>query len=232
MIRITDLESRGAALAVMSDRSDGDQGLGVPAGSRHEFALTAGFAPDRLVCAQQVHGTRIRTVTAEDCGAGAFEKETALPETDGLVTNVAGVVLGVLVADCVPVFLYDPVRKAVGLVHAGREGTRNGIAAVAVRKMQDVYGCVPDEMFAVLGPSAGSCCYEVSDAIACQFAEMGYTCTGRRLDLWDANFQQLYNGGLPGNHVTITGICTICTDRFFSYRRQKDTRRNLAVISV
>jgi copper oxidase (laccase) domain-containing protein len=85
---------------------------------------------------------------------------------------------------------------------------------------------------AVIGPSAGPCCYEVSPEIAHLWTTLGLPVTGRMLDLWGAAVMQLESRGVPREQISVSGFCTICTDRFYSYRRGDDRPRNLAFVVV
>ena len=118
-----------------------------------------------MVRSQQVHGDRVAVVPG-DTGP--------LAATDGLVTGTPGVGLATFVADCVPVFLYDPVRRVAGIVHAGREGTCLDIGGKAIGVMREAFGCLPGDVRAVIGPSAGPCCYEVGVELAGQLASPGF----------------------------------------------------------
>ena len=88
-------------------------------------------------------------------------------------------------------------------------------------------------LHALIAPSAGPCCYEVSLEMAQAFAaRLGFSIEGRRLDLWDANVRQLTEGGVPARQIHVEGICTICDGRFHSHRRSGDGQRNLAVLRI
>ncbi len=136
------------------------------------------------------------------------------------------------VADCVPVYLLDPETGGGGLVHAGREGTYRGISPLAVEAMQREFGTKPTDLHALIGPSAGPCCYEVSPELAHAFAEAGLPVDGRHLDLWQANAQQLTAAGLSPGRITVSGICTICDGRFHSHRAQPNAGRNMALLML
>jgi len=149
-----------------------------------------------------------------------------------MVTDVAGLPLAVFVADCVPVYLFDPQRRATGLVHAGREGTRQQVGPKALHVLTREFGSRPGDVHALIGPSAGPCCYEVSTAIAQDFARAGLPVRGRHLDLWQANARQLVAAGVPEEQVAISGMCTICDGRFHSYRRDGGSARNMALLAL
>jgi YfiH family protein len=174
----------------------------------------------------------IASVSVSDCGRGATCRETALPETDGIVTAEEGVPIGVLVADCVPVALFDPVRRVGAVVHAGREGTMQDIAGKAVSFMSEAHRCKPGDIHAIIGPSAGPCCYEVSPEIADEFESAGLPRQGRMLDLWAANRMQLVRAGMSPDKINVTKVCTICSDRLHSYRADGSRRRNMMLLMI
>ena len=221
-MRFLSLEQLGVKVAAISEMSDGDCGDGeCPA------AFCAGLDIDAgdLVTGGQVHGAGVAIAVEGDRG-------NRFAATDGLVTAVAGLPLAVFVADCVPVYLIDPVRRAVGLVHSGREGVRQVISGTAVRAMVDRLGCRAEHVHAAIGPSAGPCCYEVSEAMADQFRGLGLPVAGRRLDLWESTGLQLARAGVPRGQIEVSGFCTICGGRFWSYRRDGGGMRNLATICL
>lgn len=196
--------------------------------NRLSLAKAVGFGADGLVTARQVHSARVRVVTAEDAGRGGLDGESRLPDTDALVTADAGVCLMVLSADCVPILLYDPVKRVVGAVHAGWRGTAAQIVVAAVEVMREQFGCSPGDMFAGIGPSIGKCCFEVGEEVADCFRRLfpeAVVFAGKRpdkfqVDLWEANRRELMEAGLKPEHIEVAGMCTVChPERFFSYRR-------------
>lgn len=150
-------------------------------------------------------------------------------EADAVVVLDAGSGAAVRVADCVPILLADDDQRVVAAVHAGWRGTCVGIAAETVRTIADA-GVDPARLTAAIGPAIGPCCYQVDDKVrtaflgmtpeaAAWFAEDG---PGRwRLDLLQANLDQLEGAGVPREAIGLSGVCTadhpaIC----FSYRRE------------
>lgn len=222
MLRFESLERLGVGVSAISEKSDGDCGAGAAGGA---FCAELGLDYAGVVRGRQVHGHHVAAV-------GAGERGLCLWDTDGLVTDVPGLPLGVTVADCVPVYLFDPRKRVAGVVHAGREGTRQGIAANAVRLMAERFDSRAVDVYAVIGPSAGPCCYEVSEAMAEEFRGLGLATEGRRLDLWESNAGQLVESGVPRGQIEVAGVCTICGDRFFSYRRGNGGKRNLALVCL
>jgi hypothetical protein len=166
---------------------------------------------------KQVHGCRV--VRAD----GPHEPSE---EADIVVTSTPGVGACVSVADCVPVLLADPRTGAVAAIHAGWRGTLARAAAVAVEALVRDFGARPGDLLAVVGPSIGPCCYDVSPDLAEQFrAELGPTVAeprtvGSRLDLWLANELTLQHAGLERGQIEVLRRCTSCeSDLLFSHRR-------------
>jgi YfiH family protein len=190
--------------------------------NRKFFLEGLGIEYRDLVCAKQVHGTEIRLASAADKGKGAEDYDTALEATDALLTDQRRLPLAIFTADCLSVFLFDPERPAIGLVHAGRRGSAKGITAKAIRLMQENYHSRPQELLIGFGPAIRDCCYEVGDNFR-QIFEYGLKKKQNRyyLDLVSINKEQALAAGVKEGHICDSGICTSCrAEGFFSYRRQ------------
>ena len=172
---------------------------------------------------------------------GTLPAEEPFADVDGLITDEPGVILTTFYADCVPLFFIDPVRRAAGLSHSGWRGTVSQIGAVTVREMERCFGSRPADLLAAIGPSICRDCYEVSEEVADAFREiftareMAEICTpGNRpgkyqLDLWQANRLILIRSGIPGEHISMPGLCTCCNPSLlFSHRASHGRRGNLA----
>jgi YfiH family protein len=221
MIRIEFLEKRGLTLAAMSGIAEGDCSGQAPSMDARRRFLEQCHAPfERLTCPRQVHGVNV--VAVEDTCPQR-------PEADALITDTPGLPLGITVADCVPLFLFDPRRKALGLTHAGREGTRGDIAGKTVAALEEHYTVRPEDLLAMIGPSAGPDRYEVSPEMAEDWIEADLPARGRDLDLWEANRRQLLQAGLIWENIKITGYCTISGNLFHSYRATGTSARNLCL---
>lgn len=143
---------------------------------------------------------------------------------DGLITGVAGLMLGVRTADCVPILLADQRRRAVAAVHAGWRGTLARIAARAIEAMTREYGSQPQDLIAAIGPCIGRCCYEVGPDVALAFGalfpELPVPRGHAHLDLEEANRRILAASGVPAMRIHAGGLCTRCrAGDFHSYRR-------------
>ena len=197
MFRFRQFEKVGAAAAAISDKMDGDCGMkgaeeaSVVRYAREGFCAQLGVDAASLVCARQVHGRTVVRVGEQDRGCGARGWDSAIDAADGLATDVKGLPLAIAVADCVPVYLVAEGGRAACLLHAGRRGTLGAISGEGVRLLQEAYGVPPAALHAVIGPSAGPCCYEVSPEMAAAFAQAGLPKRGRRLDLWQASWRRI-----------------------------------------
>ncbi len=200
-----------------------------------------GLSQKDMVCAEQVHGSSVAVVKADDVGRGADSFQSSIPGVDALITNEPGPVLALFYADCVPVFIVDPVNCAIGLAHAGWKGTALGVAGEAISKMREIYGSDPAECIAAIGPSIGRCCYNVSADVAEKvLAAAGDDRIAARvhheritLDLKLANWFILRNCGLKEANIALSSLCTACeAEDFFSYRRDGATGRMAAILTI
>lgn len=190
--------------------------------NRERFFDAAGIDAAHCVFPEQVHGDSIRNAT----------RPGILPNTDAVVTNQSGLVLTVLTADCMPLYLIDPVQMAVGLVHAGWRGSAAGIARKTVRRMIRDFGSAAQDIQAFIGPSIGPCCYEIGEDVASRF-ESRYI-SGTWLDLWQYTQDDLLKAGVHRNKIYRSDLCTQCHAKwFFSHRAsQGKSGRMMAYLSV
>lgn len=181
--------------------------------NRAFVAQAAGFDVERLALTRQVHGVELRRA-APDAGG-------MVGEADGLVTDQAGVVLGILSADCAAVAIAG--AGGVALVHAGWRGLAGGIIERGVRAVEPVRA-------AWVGPAIGACCYEVGDDVVQAWNRRGLpVADSSHVDPRRAAVAELRTAGVPA--VASLDECTACGDNFFSYRRDGITGRHGAFIS-
>ena len=209
--------------------------------NRRAFARAVGVDPIRLTTAEQVHGDAVFIVGEEHAGLGAAEYSKAIRGTDALITNIPNLPLILFFADCVPVLIADPVRRAVGISHAGWKGTVAAIAAKTVKAMENAYGTKPSDCIAGIGPSIGQCCYEVDEAVMNRLKSFSYWSElviskeeRWQLNLQEANRRQLIEAGLKPESISVSNVCTCCNvELFFSYRAEHGlTGRIGAIISL
>ena len=203
--------------------------------NRRRVAAALGTGLDHFVFAQQTHGRRARVVSAGDRGRGTLRLDDAIGDTDALVTADPGTVLAVLVADCVPLVLFDPAAHVLACVHAGWRGTVARVAEAAVAAMRSL-GARPENMLAGLGPAIGPDDYQVGDEVAA--AANGCFGGGAAgivrpdgpgrwlLDLWAANRRILAEAGVPEGQIQVAAVSTgDASGLFFSDRRARPCGR-------
>lgn len=194
------------------------------------------------VTAQQVHKDKISLLKKEDRGRGSFKHSGGIAETDALITNIPGIPLLMCYADCVPIFILDPVKKAIALVHSGRKGTELELTLKTLTRMVKIFETNPHSCLAAIFPSIGSCCYSIKEENKIDdywLNEDKYNGepislqnrSGRSLDLKKANHLQLIKAGLQEKNIFINEICTADhPELFFSYRRDKGNTGRMAAI--
>lgn len=139
--------------------------------NRLDWAEKADFIIELTATAEQVHGDQVSPVTEADGGRGFTDPGTRIPATDGLMTCGTRTVLMTSHADCAPLYLYHPQRRAIALVHAGWRGTLAGIGSNAVSAMQREYAVAPEELLVAVGPMISTVNYPVGADVAAQFTE-------------------------------------------------------------
>lgn len=228
---LTSTATGGAVLVAFSTRVDGDLALAQSA-NRARFYQRLGVDPSHVVAAEQVHGANVARV-------GRADRGRVVPETDALIADEPEVYLALVFADCVPIVLHDPVRRAVAAVHAGWRGTAARIAARAVAEMRASFGSDPADLRATFGPAIGQCCYEVSadvaEAVQATVPDAVVVAAGPRgrplLDLPAANRAQLLTAGLVPRHLAWRVCCTSCqVDRYFSHRAEAGQAARMAAL--
>jgi hypothetical protein len=205
-----------------------DDKAAVYANRRRAYGLY-GRDTDSVVHAHLVHGSDVAQVTQVNNG-------TWLPRVDGIITNQLGCALTMNYADCTPIFLFDPEHHAIGLGHAGWQGTVKDLPGSMVRAMVQAFGSNPASLIAGIGPCIGPCCYEVGEQVITAVHEhfssaddlfvepMGEkrpfsSGNGPHFDMPEANRRNLANAGVE--QIELSGLCTACrADLFFSHRAE------------
>ncbi|QNU68481.1 peptidoglycan editing factor PgeF [Ruminiclostridium herbifermentans] len=195
---------------------------------------------DKIVLSNQVHDNKIRVVHSADAGKGLVA-ESDIIGFDGLSTNETGIPLVTFYADCVPVLMLDPVKKAITAVHSGWKSTVKNISYEALMLMKDTYGSNFEDIQVAIGPSICKDCFEVDFDVYNCFLHKFNWCkkytdfrAGKyHIDLQRIIKQVLVEAGVPENNVVISDICTKCNnDVFFSYRGDNGKTGSLAAIMM
>lgn len=195
------------------------------------LAQTLGYDRNSLIHMRQIHSDKIVIIDN-------FHTFDTPPECDAMITDRSNTPLMVMSADCTGILLYDPIRKVIGAVHAGRAGALNAILPKTIQKMDDAFGSHYADLRIVLGPSIHGCCYEINENIVKETEAKGYPQALRRKDrkvFLDVNtilLQQLKEIGIAPERIEVIDHCTSCRcDEYFSYRAdQQHTGRIAGII--
>lgn len=203
----------------------------------HEMKLDTAH----LALTDQVHGDKIRYVTGADDSMGLNSGKTH-KNIDALITDQVGIALTTFYADCVPLFLLDVKKRAIGLAHAGWKGTLMEIGPKTLDAMREKFSTEPKDVLVGIGPSIGPCCFEVGNDVAeimtgthPQWANHMEPANNNKtmVDLWNINKDQFLKAGVPENNILIAGLCTKCNrDLYHSYRRDGSLAGRMAAILV
>lgn len=228
---------------VVMKREDADEAAPVVFRSRDALARLLGSSIESESIADQEHTNRVYVVTEQDLGPILrTEKPAHRRNIDGLVTDLPDVLLTVFGADCPPVYLADPARGAVGLVHAGWRGTLGRIPAKAIERMAAQFGSDPRSLYAAIGPGICADCYEMGDEVHELFAQQWGSAAADRilrrypngkyhLDLREANRMTLLEAGVGEERIAVSNVCTMCNaDIFYSYRAHRMENQQAAMI--
>ena len=193
-----------------------------------EFGVTS----SDLIRLPQVHSSKIRVIKKEHAGEGVV-RCVSVEGFDGMITNEPGIVLCTVEADCVPVYLYDPVKAVIGMVHSGWKGSAGKISADAINRMEEGFGSDPGDILALIGPCICGNCYEVGGELKDDFLEnfsaddieefFAPKENGKfLLDLKKAIRLTFLRSGIGEEHIYDTGVCTFESSDICSWRRDKD----------
>lgn len=201
---------------------------------------------ERVMRVRQVHGRTVRVIRA---GATPLEAYADTPDADAIVSDVAGLALSVLVADCVPILLADRRGGVAAAVHAGWRGTAAGIVGATIDAMYREFRADPGAIVAAIGPSIRPCCYEVGEELREAFQREGHAAEdvarwfstietedgqgSLRLDVAQSNRDQLHAAGVDAANIFDCGYCTkTFSDTFDSFRADGERAGRMAAIIV
>ena len=180
---------------------------------------------DQIASSFQCHGNEVLNVVEP----GYYEG------FDALITNKKDIFLQILVADCTPILLFDPIHEVVAAIHAGWRGTANAIVQKTLNKMTLHFHTNPSDCFAYVGTCISQAFFEVDKDVADNFDQEFYVFDKEKdkyfIDLKGCNARALSDAGLMKNHIAISPFCTVKdNDLFFSHRHEKGTTGRFGVI--
>jgi purine-nucleoside/S-methyl-5'-thioadenosine phosphorylase / adenosine deaminase len=193
--------------------------------NRNLFFENLGIKPENIAYQKQIHEDKISFVT----------QGGLIGESDAMITDKPGIGLAVSIADCVPILVYDPVKKIIAGVHSGWRGTEKKILLKTLGELKKL-GCLPENLVAYIGPSISKNIYEVGKEVAEFFDEKYLEAKGEKylLDVAGVNFDILFDAGVKKNNIQLSSLCTYAMkDVFHSYRRDGNkSGRSYAVIAL
>lgn len=195
--------------------------------NRALFFNALGIRKQNVVFPEQVHSDTIRFV----------DTPGIVPHCDALITNRTNLFLSIQTADCFPVFVYDPVQKAVGIIHSGWRGTVKNIVGQTIRQFKARFHSEPERLLVAVGPGVQQSCYQIDEATAKYFHPKFLKPDGPehfKLNLQGAIIEQIRDEGVPNANIEIDTDCTHCrSDLYYSYRRDgKQSGRMMGIIGI
>jgi hypothetical protein len=246
-------------LAVISEKSDGSMKVFPERQeenreNREKFFAKQEISVDRVIGADIIHGTRAEIITSQNVshnGRSSFIRyngdssngdnggdndRRVIPGTDALVTKEKNLFLSVTVADCLPVFFYDPIAHVIGIAHSGWRGLIDGVLNKTLETMLNC-GAQTENIFVSFGPSIRDCHFEIQNDILPQFARYEkyiFSKEGKDfVDLQGIGREQLQNAGVLATHIETSALCTFCEHEiFFSYRRDQPEEIQAMVAAI
>ncbi len=185
--------------------------------NRKRFLKKLKIVPNQLVNAGLVHGSKVKIVNKKDKGK-------KIKKTDGLTTEDKNVFLAITVADCLPIFIFAPPCRVIGLVHGGWRSLAKNILKESIEKFKKEFETKPENILVGIGPGIGKCHFEVKEDVADKFKSFDSVLEKRNnktfLDLKKTAKIQLIKLGLKEKNIEINPECTFCEEnKYFSYRR-------------
>lgn len=210
--------------------------------NRRRVLESLGLHLEDLVVPEQVHGVGVGVVGGAERGRGATYKSNAIPECDALVSDSNGIVLGISVADCLPIFFVDPQHRAIGIAHSGWRGTAGRIAIHTLEVMAKAYGTRPKDCRVAIGAGISAVDYEVDERVFEAFHSEDREANGvfspTREGYWNLNLalavkHQLLTFNVPEFQIDVSPFTTTQKPRLFhSHRLHHDCPRMGAYIGI
>lgn len=182
-----------------------------------------------ITFSDQIHGPDVVSLKQADTS-----KIPAKITGDAMITDIPGMPLGIQLADCQAILLYDPVKSVVANVHSGWRGSIQNIAGKTIGRMQSDFSCRPENVRAAVSPSLGPCCSEFIN-YQTEIPEKFWSYGNSRnyFNFWVITRDQLTAAGVLAEHIEFSNTCTKCNEHlFYSFRKSPKTGRFAAVIEL
>jgi YfiH family protein len=171
-----------------------------------------------LILTKQIHSNKVEIVSKTH--RGSF-----INDCDGLITNDKSLFLGIFTADCMPILISSKNCEVKAAIHSGWKGLADEIIENAVGIFSKHFHINPNELSVYIGPHIQNCCYEVGKEFEDVFK---VNLKNNKLDLSEIAISKLQN--LKVKNIAVSPYCTKCSDLFFSYRKDKTSKRMLTII--
>ncbi|MFY4845122.1 peptidoglycan editing factor PgeF [Aliarcobacter butzleri] len=192
--------------------------------NRQKLALKYDYKDEDLCYMNQIHSANVVVVDENS--------PKYIDNCDALITKTKNLPLMVMVADCIPILMFDEVKGVIAAIHAGRNSTFLKISEITAKEMIENFSCKTENIKVIMGPSIQKCCYEVNNELK-NIVEKSFGkefVIGNNIDLQGINKKLLENLGIK--NIEISSICTKCSNKpFFSYRKEKNAGRFAGVIT-
>lgn len=199
--------------------------------NRDRLTNALGISPGNFFVPYQTHDDKVCIIDQDFLSMTDENKSLSLNGIDALITDQKEIGIGITTADCVPLLIYDPIKKVLAAIHAGWKGTAARIGYKTAQKMIDHFGCNPSDLVVGIGASISPKHFEVGDEVGKAFTDAGFelsrisyrnTQTGKlHINLWEANRLPLIELGVLLQNIEVSEICTYSNpDLLFSARRQ------------
>ncbi len=196
--------------------------------NRRRFWQALGISEARVAFTDQIHSAEVLTV----------DKPGIYPRSDALISPCDGLFLTIQTADCLPIFIFDPVKRFVAAIHAGWRGAIAGIVQNTLKMITGLHGLNPKNFFAAIGPGLQKECFEIRPDVSRYFSSqylLPHADPGKSyLDLSRYIHDLLTKGGIPEEQIEDRKICTMCDhETYYSYRRDREkSGRMMGVIGM
>lgn len=202
--------------------------------NRKKFFDKFGIDYRRILCLDQVHGSRVVRSKNKDCGKGSLTHKDAI-RGDAVISDIPGLPIVIFTADCVPVLAYDPKKKVCGLIHAGWKGAQKKILKKTLDTMIGRYACKAGDIILTNGPYIAECCYRVGDDFLRHFPARFFQRrkNGYYFDLLAPLRKQAQESGISNRNIKFNKTCTSCDPlNFYSYRNGHDSKGRMATFMM
>jgi len=191
--------------------------------NRQKFFNTLGLDLEQLIMAEQTHTNLVKIVNSKFIGRGAKGKNW-INKIDGLVTNDNNVIIGAEASDCGIIFAVDPVKRIIGIAHAGWRGVVGGMVNSFIQKMK-LAGAEIDNIKIETAPHIQKCCFEIKPDVLSKFLNYPESILKNnkliKVDLRKIIKLQLLEKGIKSKNIKLSKVCTCCNKNYFSWRRDK-----------